>query len=149
MDDLPDRIRILRALRSQVVGDDAALAQARTTGALSASQAFDERLRIGALRADDRRLTHELRRQATAADPALASRMERLLMLVDEVTMLEHEAAVGDDPSMRLAMARQAEGELVAEAGALAQAIAAAHERAASGTQAPGPTTGGLRLIIS
>lgn len=123
--DLPERIRVLRALRTMVMEDDLALARSRTSGSLTARAAFDERLRLGALRSDDRRLTAEIRRQALSAHPSLAGRAERLLMLVDEVIALEQEAVAGDDPAMRRAMARQAEAEMIAEADALGTAIAA------------------------
>lgn len=138
--DLPERIRVLRTLRTMVMEDDLALARSRASGSLTARAALDERLRLGALRADDRRLTAEIRRQALGAHPSLAARAERLLMLVDEVITLEQEAAVADDPAMGRAMARQAEAEMIAEASALAMAIAASVATPEPADAAGGPS---------
>ena len=157
--DLTEQVRVLRALRSHVRDDERALAASRTAGLISARAAFAEHTRIGLLRADDHRLTQMIRRQAIEADAALASRAEQLLVLVDEVLALEHEAVTGDDPSMRRAMARQAEAEMLAEAEALSQAIetaratrrARAMRRGQAAQAAPEATHGhdraSLRLI--
>jgi len=125
--DLTEQVRVLRALRCHVRDDERALAASRTAGLISARAAFAEHTRIGLLRADDHRLTQMIRRQAIEADAALATRAEQLLVLVDEVLALEHEAITGDDPSMRRAMTRQAETEMLTAAEALSQAIETAH----------------------
>lgn len=134
--DLTDQVRVLRALRAHVMDDERALAASRMSGLITARAAFDEHVRIGQMRADDHRLTGAIRRQATEAHPSLAARAERVLLLVDEVLALEHEAAAGDDPAMRRAMARQAEAELVTEAEALGRAMDAAR---ATRTATPAP----------
>lgn len=99
--------------------------QATSGTGRSAADRFADRVRIGTMRHDDARLTARLRTEACGGDPSLGRRFDRLMLLVDEVVMLELEAEVDTADDMRGAMARQAAGELAAEAAALLERVAA------------------------
>jgi hypothetical protein len=112
MHDLPTQAQHLATLRARILLDDHALAQARRSDGLPAAEAFAERLRIGAMRSDNRDLTAALRRNTCANDPRLTRRFDLLMDLVDEVATLEFEAATGGDQLMRRSMMHQAAGEM-------------------------------------
>jgi hypothetical protein len=97
MHDLPTQAQHLATLRARILLDDHALAQARRSDGLPAAEAFAERLRIGAMRSDNRDLTAALRRNTCANDPRLTRRFDLLMDLVDEVATLEFVAATGGD----------------------------------------------------
>ena len=121
MTDLLSGLRDVQQVRACIVHAEH---QATSGTGRRAADRFAERVRIGVMRHDDARLTARLRAEACGGDRSLERRFDRLMLLVDEVVMLELEAEMDPADDMRGAMARQAAGELAAEAAALLERVA-------------------------
>lgn len=113
MNALPSRIDVLLDLRARVLAAETALDD--TAPASSAAERFDRRTRVGALRHEFASEVSALRRDLAGDDPVARRRIACILMLIDEIVHLRHEATTAPDPAMRAAMESQALAELHAE----------------------------------
>lgn len=113
MNTLPSRIDALLDLRARVLAAEVALDD--SAPASSAAERFDRRTRTGALRHEFAREVGALRHDLTGDDPVARRRIACILMLIDEIVQLRHEATTASNPAMRAAMEAQAQAELHAE----------------------------------